>query len=174
MSCPVCERAATILEVYGVPRLRARTVPNGIEVLVARGMKERIDRNLEILHLKEQLRRFGAHDRHCAWPEKECDCGFQRPSDDPEELTADLLKCARREDSGGHGYDVWIIGGQRFVPIEDAEKVRTSAFTEGAHSVALRWADALGTSVNSLLAEGEGERAEQLKSIIEQFRTRTP
>lgn len=38
--CDECERAFKILEAYGVPRERARTVGNGIQVLVTRMDRE--------------------------------------------------------------------------------------------------------------------------------------
>jgi hypothetical protein len=43
-------------------------------------------------------------------------------STETNELRADFERAAKIEDSGGHGYEVWRIGGRQFVPLEQADE----------------------------------------------------
>lgn len=52
------ERGFQVLEIYGVPRLRARSVPNGIEVLVTRYRRLDDARVYEIVRHKEAIRKL--------------------------------------------------------------------------------------------------------------------
>lgn len=53
--CPACERAMSLLQLYGVPPERARTVVNGIEVLMTRSRKEAVAVNETIARLRAAL-----------------------------------------------------------------------------------------------------------------------
>lgn len=53
--CPACERAISLLQLYCVPPERARTVVNGIEVLMTRSRKEAVAVNATIERLRAAL-----------------------------------------------------------------------------------------------------------------------
>lgn len=53
--CPSCERALSLLQLYGVPPDRARTAANGIEVLMTRSRKEAVAVNSTIERLRAAL-----------------------------------------------------------------------------------------------------------------------
>lgn len=53
MSCAACERAYQMLETIGVPRSRAGSVANGIEVISTRHRKEAHAQQVELTKLRE-------------------------------------------------------------------------------------------------------------------------